>query len=372
MGKKKAAKKQAGSSDSVSVRRSSSDLPRSYPEVLESVKARIRTAQIKALLSVNRELMSLYWDIGKTIVRRQEIEGWGRSVVERLSADLQKEFSDIRGFSPQNLWYMRSLFLAWTSEAANLQQAVGEIDGENLPQAVGEIPWGHNLKLLSKLKDPVKRLWYARQTVEHGWSRAVLVYQIESDAFARQARAITNFKRTLPDPQSDLAQQLTKDPYNFGFLPLGSSASERQLENSLINHLKQFLLELGKGFAFVGQQYHLEVDGNDYYLDLLFYHLNLGCYVVIELKVEEFKPEFAGKMSFYLTAVDELLPNRTGQPAIGLILCKDRSKTIVEYTLRDANKPMGVATYATVPPKYRGELPTKKQLAGLLKRSSEK
>ena len=267
---------------------------------------------------------------------------------------------------------MRSLFLAWTSEAADLQQAVGEVDGENLPQVVGEIPWGHNLQLLSKLNDPVKRLWYAKQTTEHGWSRAVLVHQIESDAFARQARAITNFKRVLPDPQSDLAQQLTKDPYNFDFLNLRAAISERQLENSLINHLRQFLLELGKGFAFVGQQYHMEVDGKDYYLDLLFYHLHLGCYMVIDLKVEEFKPEFAGKMSFYLTAVDKLLPNRADQSAIGLILCKDRSRTIVEYTLRDANKPMGVATYTTVPPKLRGELPTKKQLVGLLKMSMKK
>ena len=195
------------------------------------------------------------------------------------------------------------------------------------------------------------------------------MHQIESDVFTRQTHAVTNFEHTLPTPQSDLAQQLTKDPYNFGFLNLDSGVSERQLENLLINHLKQFLLELGKGFAFVGQQHHLEVDGNDYYLDLLFYHLHLGCYVVIDLKVEKFKPEFAGKMSFYLTAVDELLPNRASQPAIGLILCKDRSKTIVEYTLRDAKEPMGVATYTTVPPKYRGELPTKKQLAGLLKRS---
>lgn len=372
MAKKKTVKRQVRTSrKSVPARKSSTRLPSDYPQVLEDIKARIRAAQVKAALSVNRELIALYWDIGKTIVRRQDIEGWGRSVVERLAADIQKEFPGIRGFSPQNLWHMRSLFLAWTTEAANLQQAVGEVDGENLPQAVGEIPWGHNLQLLSKLDDPIERLWYARQTVENGWSRAVLVHQIESDAFARQAGAITNFKRALPAPESDLAQQLTKDPYNFDFLNLGPAVSERQLENSLIDNLKQFLLELGKGFAFVGQQYHLEVDGHDYYLDLLFYHLHLGCYVVIELKVEEFKPEFAGKMSFYLTAVDELLPNRAGQPAIGLILCKDRSKAIVEYTLRDAKKPMGVATYTTVPPKYRGELPTKKQLVGLLKQPAK-
>ena len=372
MAKKKVERKRARSSGNVRMRRSLASLPSDYPQVLEEIKARIRASQVKAFLSVNWELIALYWDIGKMIVRRQKAEGWGRSVVERLAADIQKEFPNVRGFSPQNLWHMRSLFLAWTSEAADLQQVVGEIDGENLPQAVGEIPWGHNLQLLSKLDDPVKRLWYARQTSEHGWSRAVLVHQIESDAFARQARAITNFKRVLPAPQSDLAQQMTKDPYNFDFLTLGPAVTERQLENSLIDHLRQFLLELGKGFAFVGQQYHLEVDGNDYYLDLLFYHLHLGCYVVIELKVEEFKPEFAGKMSFYLTAVDELLPNRAGHPAIGLILCKDRSKTIVEYTLRDASKPMGVATYTTVPPKYRGELPTKKQLVGLLKLPAKK
>jgi len=227
MAKKKAAKKRARSSKNVPLRKSSASLPSDYPQVLEDVKARIRAAQVKASLSVNRELIALYWDIGKTIVRRQEIEGWGRSVVERLAADIRKEFPDVRGFSPQNLWHMRSLFLAWTSEAADLQQAVGEIDGENLPQAVGAIPWGHNLQLLSKLDDPAKRLWYARQAFEKGWSRAVLVHQIESDAFARQAGAITNFTRTLLAPQSDLAQQLTKDPYNFDFLNLGTAVNER-------------------------------------------------------------------------------------------------------------------------------------------------
>lgn len=366
MTKKQAAARRDRSLKSSETRRSSVDFPEGYPQVLEEIKARIRTARVKVALSANRELISLYWDIGKMIVKRQESEGWGRAVVERLSADILKEFPNVRGYSPQNLWHMRSLYLAWTNDVVKLPQAVGEIDGKNLPQPVGEIPWGHNLQLLAKLTDPVKRLWYARQTIEYGWTRAVLVHQIEHDAYARQGGAITNFKRTLPSPQSDLAQQLTKEPYYFDFLDLGSSVSERELENSLIEHLKRFLLELGKGFAFVGQQYHLEVDGKDYYLDLLFYHLHLGCYVIVELKVEEFKPEFAGKMSFYLSAVEELLPNRAGQPAIGLILCKDRSRTIVEYTLRDASKPIGVASYTTVPPKYRGKLPTKKELVGFL------
>ena len=287
--------------------RASDKIPASYPILLEDIKLRIRTAQVKAALSVNRELIELYWHIGRSIVKRQRAEGWGKSIVKRLSQDIQKEFAGIMGFSPQNLWYMRAFYTAWTDEVQNLQRPVGDLDGKNLPQAVGEIPWGHNLQLLSKLKDPIKRLWYARMALEHGWSRNVLIHQIGTELHSRQGKAITNFTNTLPAPQSDLANQLLKDPYHLDFLAVGPDLTERRLEMALLERLKVFILELGKGFAFVGNQVHLEVGGKDYYVDLLFYHLHLRCYVVIELKVEEFKPEFAGKMNFYLAAVDDLM-----------------------------------------------------------------
>ena len=278
--------------------RTANKLPSSYPAMLEDIKSRIHAAQIRAALSVNRELIELYWDIGKLITARQKNEGWGKSVVERLSADLRNEFTQIAGFSPRNIWRMRSLYLAWTKGIQKLTQAVAELDGENLPLPVAEIPWGHNILLLGKLKSPSKRLWYAIKTKELGWSRSVLVHQIESDLYGRQGKAITNFPETLPAPQSDLANQLLKDPYHLDFLAIGPDVTERQLEMALLERLKIFLLELGKGFAFVGNQVHLEVGGKDFYLDLLFYHLHLRCYVVIDLKVEEFKPEFAGKMNY--------------------------------------------------------------------------
>jgi predicted nuclease of restriction endonuclease-like (RecB) superfamily len=229
---------------------------------------------------------------------------------------------------------------------------------EIVQQAAAQIPWFHNCMILDKVQDTVQRDWYTRATIEHGWSRAVLVHQIESDLYGRQGTALTNFQATLPPPQSDLAQQCIKDPYNFEFLGLGQDISERQLEKALIERLKDFLIELGKGFAFVGQQYHLDVGGEDYYIDLLFYHLHLRCYVVIDLKVVPFKPEFAGKMNFYLSAVDDRMRHPADQPAIGLILCKERNRLVVEYALRDTTKPMGVVTYRILPRRLKGELPT--------------
>ncbi|MBI3272659.1 MAG: DUF1016 domain-containing protein [Planctomycetes bacterium] len=387
-------------------------LPAGYPALLEDLKRRIRTAQVKAAVSVNRELIALYWQIGKSIVERQAAEGWGRSVVDRLARDLQRAFPGMEGFSPRNIWRMRSFYVAWTAEvlaqpardfggsilaqpvresrgasklsqpvrvlarkilpqaAAELgrellQQAVAELDGKFLPQAAAEIPWFHNIMLIEKVKDPQVRLWYARQAVEHGWSRAVLVHQIESNLFKRQGKAITNFRAALPPPQSDLAEQVLKDPYNFEFLTLTADARERELEQGLLVHLRKFLLELGAGFAFVGQQYHLEVGDEDFYIDLLFYHLRLRCFVVIDLKMERFKPEFAGKMNFYLSAVDNLLRHKGDRPSIGLILCKQKNRVVVEYTLRDTRKPIGVSAYRVterLPGRLKGRLPTQGEL----------
>ncbi|MCC6126882.1 MAG: DUF1016 family protein [Pirellulales bacterium] len=345
-------------------------LPSGYKELLEDLKNRIRHAQVRAVVAANRELIRLYWDIGKEIAQRQRVEGWGKSIIENLADDLHAEFPGVAGFSLQNLWYMRAFFLAWTEDVANLQQPVGEIDGQNPPQVVAEIPWGHNLQLISKLKNPLQRLWYAQKTVEHGWSRAILVHQIELDLYARQGRAITNFEQTLPAPQSDLAQQTIKDPYVFDFLTLADDARERELERGLLEHLRAFMLELGVGFAFVGSQYHLEVEGGDYYLDLLFYHLKLRAFVVVDLKVEEFKPEFAGKMQFYLSAIDNLARHADDQPSIGIILCKGKKAVTVEYALRDTRKPIGVSEYrltASLPRELKSSLPTIEQLEAELR-----
>jgi predicted nuclease of restriction endonuclease-like (RecB) superfamily len=326
-----------------------SPLPSGYLEVLEDIKTRVSAARIRASVSVNRELIILYWEIGWLILQRQKAEGWGTKVIDRLSVDLNQEFSDRKGFSSRNLKYMRKFAESYP-------------DREIVQQVAAQIPWFHNCTILDKVQDAEQREWYVRATIEHGWSRAVLVHQIESDLYSRQGRALTNFQTALLAPQSDLAQQLVKDPYNFEFLGLGTDISERQLEKVLVERLKDFLIELGKGFAFAGQQYHLDIGGEDYYLDLLFYHLHLRCYVVIDLKVVPFKPEFTGKMNFYLSAVDDQMRHPDDQPSIGLILCKERNRLVVEYALRDTTKPMGVATYRVLPRKLKAELPTARQI----------
>lgn len=338
-----------------------------YRAFIQTIKSKIRAAQVKASLSVNAELIRLYWDIGRSVIDRQHQEGWGASVIEQMAGDIQKEFPGIEGFSSRNVWRMRAFYLAWTKECEKLPQPVAEMDGLNPPRVVAEIPWGHNAVLLEKVKDPLKRLWYAVKTIEHGWSRPVLVHQIEGGAYSRQGKAVTNFKATLPPPQSDLAKQMIKDPYNFDFLTLKNDYNERLLETALIDEVQKFLLELGAGFAFVGRQTHLEVGNKDFYIDLLFYHLKLRCYVVIELKTEAFKPEFAGKMNFYLSAVDDLLRHPQDKPSIGIILCKTRNKVIAEYALRGVKKPVGVAGYVTrlvekLPRKLEGMLPSVEEI----------
>lgn len=327
-------------------------LPGGYAELLESLKSRIRQAQVRAALSVNRELVMLYWHIGREILQRQEQQGWGAKAIERLAQDLRHEFPEMQGLSRANLFYMRAFAEVWPDE-------------QIVQQLVGQIPWGHHCVLLDKVKSPDERLWYVQQTIEHGWSRNVLVHQIESGLYQRQGKAVTNFERTLPAPQSDMARSLLKDPYVFDFLSLGQEAQERDLERALIERLRDFLLELGKGFAFLGNQYHLEVGGEDFYLDLLFYQLRLRCYVVIELKIGDFQPEYAGKMNFYLSVVDDLLRHPEDRPSIGLILCKSRNRIIAEYALRDIGKPMGIATYSVtkaLPEELQEHLPSIEEL----------
>jgi predicted nuclease of restriction endonuclease-like (RecB) superfamily len=354
-------------------------LPSGYAKLLKDVKSRIRTAQIKAALSVNRELIHLYWSIGRDIVERQRAEGWGAAVIDRLAADIQREFPGLAGFSRANIYRMRAFYLAYPQDPAIVSQvarqtrrrivsqAARRADASTPPEPMVSLPWFHNVVLLESLKDPCQRLWYARQAVEHGWSRAVLVHWIESDLYSRQGKAVTNFPATLPAAQSDLAAEVIKDPYSFDFLTLGPAAAERQLERALLDHIRQFLLELGAGFAFVGQQVHLEVGGEDFYLDLLFYHLRLRCFIVIDLKAQPFKPEYAGKMNFYLSAVDDLLRHPEDKPSIGLILCKTRNKIVAEYALRDVAKPVGIARYVTrlvekLPARLKDALPAPRDI----------
>jgi len=323
-------------------------IPEGYDEFLRGLKERIRTAQVKAALAVNRELVLLYWRIGQDILERQRQSGWGSKVIDRLAADLRSAFPEMSGFSPRNLKYMRAFAEAWPDE-------------DFVQQVAAQLPWFHNCTILDKLKNLAERIWYAQQTIENGWSRNILIHQIESNLFHRKGKAITNFDRTLPAPQSELAQQIIKDPYNFDFLSLGSEAKERDLERGLIAQLQKFLLELGVGFAFVGSQYPLEVDGEDFFIDLLFYHLKLRCFVVIDLKMDQFRPEYAGKMNFYLSAVDDLLKHSSDQPSLGIILCKTKKKMVVEYALRDTSKPLGVAEYritAALPERLKGNLPS--------------
>ncbi|MEZ4267611.1 MAG: PDDEXK nuclease domain-containing protein [Myxococcota bacterium] len=327
-------------------------LPSDYPALLADLKTRIHSARMRATLAANAELTLLYWDLGRAILERQEQEGWGAKVVDRLSVDLRRAFPDMKGLSPRNLKYMRTFAGAWPERSI-------------VQQAVAQIPWGHNVRLLDKLGDPEVRLWYAKKARLHGWSRDVLVMQIETRLHDRQGQAVTNFDATLPAPQADLANGLLKDPYLFGFLGLEEDAQEREVEKALVRHLRDFLLELGVGFAFVGNQHRLEVGGDEFFIDMLFYHLHLRCYVVVELKTVAFKPEFAGKLNFYLSAVDDLLRRGDDAPTVGLLLCKGKNKLVAEYALRDMSKPMGVSEYQlteALPENLRGSLPTVAEL----------
>ena len=332
--------------------------PHDYNGWLVSLKERIRTAQIRAVAAVNTELVLLYWQIGTDILDRQEKQGWGSKVIEALAKDLRKEFPEMKGFSRSNLMYMRAFAQAWPDFP--IVQAV-----------LGQLPWYHQIALVEKLKTSPEREWYAKAAIEHGWSRNVLVHHIETRLRDRQGAAPTNFKRSLPAPHSDLAQQALKDPYVFDFMSIAEDAKERALEEGLIQHLQAFMLELGKGFAFVGRQYHLEIGGDDFYLDLLFFNIALNCYVVIDLKAGEFKPEYAGKMQFYVAAIDAEVKLSHHNKTIGLILCKTKKGFMVDYTLRETQAPIGVAAYRGMPPEIAQALPTIEQLEAEFSREGD-
>lgn len=327
-------------------------VPVGYAEWLVELKSRIHVAQQRAAAAVNRELVLLYWQIGRDILARQAGQGWGAKVIERLAHDLRNAFPEMKGFSRANLMYMRAFAEAWPDEAI-------------VQQAVGQLPWGHNLILLSKLKNPEQRLAYAQRAVEQGWSRNVLNFHVETRLLEREGKAVTNFAARLPAPGSDLAQQSLKDPYVFDFLSIGQEAGEREIESALVQHVSRFLLELGAGFAYVGRQVPIEVGGDDFFVDLLFYHLKLHCYVVVELKAGAFRPEHAGQLSFYLTAVDAQLKSTLDAPTIGLLLCKTKNRVVAEYALRDSAKPIGIAEYqlvASLPIELQSSLPTIEQI----------
>ncbi|NLY28480.1 MAG: DUF1016 domain-containing protein [Alcaligenaceae bacterium] len=326
-----------------------------YSTWLGELKTRFRRVQLKAAVAVNTALLQFYWELGADMVERQQQYARGQGFVVQLSADLMREFPDVKGFSERNLKYIRQWHLFWR-EAAIGQQPVAQLIG---------IPWGHNLAILSKCKRHDEALYYVQATQAYGWSRNVLVHQIESGLWQREGQAITNFAQTLPAAQSELAAQVLKDPYVFDFLSLTKEHSERELETGLVQHITQFLLELGAGFAYMGRQVPLQVGERDFFLDLLFYHVRLHCYVVVELKTGDFEPEFAGKLNFYLKAVDKQLRRDGDQPTIGLLLCKSKDRLVAEYALSDIQKPMGLATYTlshTLPESLQGQLPSIEQL----------
>jgi len=374
-----------------------------YKNLLDEIKNRIRQGQLRVNLSANAEMLSVYWDIGKMIHHRQQTEGWGKGVIPRLAKDLKNELSDVKGFSERNIGNMLVFYkeypdivilqppVAKLENPANKAQTVSKTEGPSILQLsvaksykeIAKLPvsqlenreikiqlinltgWAHHVILIQKVKDLSTRFWYMQQSIANGWSRDSLVDMIKSQLHLRQGNVVSNFDRVLPLPQSDLAIQLFKDPYIFDFMTLTIPFTERELELGLIKNVEKFLLELGAGFAFVGRQYKLEISDKDFYIDLLFYHLKMRCFVVIELKKGDFMPEYAGKMNFYCSAVDDMLKQATDQPTIGLILCQGKDKLFAEYSLKDINKPIGISEYEltrALPDNFKGSLPSIKEI----------
>ena len=333
----------------------------SYAEWLKSVKERIRLARVKVALAANSELLNFYWDLGKMMVEVSDATQWGNNWMSDMSKDLRSEFPDMEGFSKTNLYNVRRLYQFYKGD-------------EIFHQLGGKIPWRHHVEIFTKVKDLDEAHFYIQQTIENGWSRDVLALQLKSHLFDRQGKAISNFQLTLPDPQSELAIQTLKDPYVFDFLTMTNSFKEKDIEEQLVSHITKFLLELGKGFAFIGRQYHLLVGESDYYIDLLFYHIKLRCYVVIELKNTKFIPEYAGKLNFYLSAVDSLVKSDADNPTIGILMCRDKNNFETEFALRDINKPMGISEFQLteiLPEELKTSLPTIEEIEQDLKKLEE-
>ncbi|MCP4346679.1 MAG: DUF1016 domain-containing protein [Desulfobacterales bacterium] len=323
-----------------------------YSVWLKELKNRIRQVQIKAAVKVNSELLRFYWNLGQDIVDKQKNAKWGEGFLKQLSMDLSSGFPDMKGFSERNIKYIRQWFLFYNASNAIGQQAVAQLI---------QIPWGHNIAIISKCKNPDEAFFYVQKTIQNSWSRSVLTHHIEKNLFEREGKAITNFEATLPEPQSDLAKETLKDPYTFDFLALTEKHDEKELENALVKDITKFLLELGVGFSYIGKQYRLEVSGDEFFIDLLFYHVKLHCYVVVELKSVKFRPEFTGKLNFYVSAVDGILKSEQDNATIGILICKSKNDTVVEYALKDIHKPIGVSEYIitkNLPDEFKSSLPS--------------
>jgi predicted nuclease of restriction endonuclease-like (RecB) superfamily len=337
-------------------------LPDDYPELLERLKAEIATARTRAALSVNTELIGLYWRLGREIIEREGRDGWGASVTKRLSSDLRREFPEMTGLAERNLRYMRDFARAWP-------------DASIWQQPVAKLPWGHICRLLDKVDDPAARLWYAQSTVADGWSRKVLEHHIATGRYEREGKALTNFSRTLPAPESELVRQIVHEDYNFEFLGLAGDVHEGRIERSLIADIERFMLELGAGFAFVGRQVPLDVDGEEFFIDILFFHIPLNRYVVIELKLGKFRPQYAGQINFYVNVVDNQMREEHHGATIGLVLCASRNQTVARYALEGMTRPLGVARYTAtgalverVPEELGEQLPTLEEISAGVQR----
>jgi len=366
-------------------------LNKEYKNWLIEIKTKIKNSQIKAALSVNSELTHLYWDIGAMITEKQSNSKWGNRLIEQMAKDLKADFPDLVGFSRSNLYSMRQFYLFYNefftfvhqlggqiennmlkTEISKYKEIIhqlgGQFDNSNSLQILTFIPWRHHVLILQKIKTIEEALFYIAETIENNWSRAILEYQIETGLYNRQGKAISNFKQTLPEKEGDLAQQLLKDPYKFDFLTLSAKAKEKDLEQKLIEHITQFLLELGKGFAYMGRQFPLKVGKKEFRTDLLFYHTKLKAYIIIELKMKEFEPEFIGKLNFYLTSINELVKNDDDKPTIGILLCKNKDNYVVDFSLKDVNKPIGVSefTYKELPEDIKNALPSEKEFQNQL------
>jgi predicted nuclease of restriction endonuclease-like (RecB) superfamily len=340
------------------------DMPSGYGRMLNEIKKQVQQARLRTVLAANAMMVVAYWEVGRVILSRQQSEGWGAKVIDRLSIDLRTAFPDMQGLSPRNLKYMRAFASEWPDESI-------------VQRVVAQLPWKQNIALLDKLKSPTERLWYARKAAENGWSQPILCLQIENELHQREGKAQSNFELTLPPEDSDLAAQIFKDPYLFDFVGTDDPRRERELEQALVDHIQHILLELGAGFAFVGRQVHLEVGDDDFYIELLFYHLRLRRYVVVELKNREFKAGDAGQINLYLSAADDLLRHADDQPTIGLLLCRGRNKLVVEYALRGLDKPIGVAGWKTklvetLPKELQSSLPTVAQIEAELSSKTAK
>lgn len=360
-----------------------------YKTWLSELKSTIQQRQIKAAIAVNTELIKLYWELGKQIVEKQANTNWGSGFIDQLSKDLKADFPEMGGFSKRNLEIIRQWYLFYTSNSVIAKQVVSQLqirkqvvsklenfqhpeeEITNRQQLVADleiklfsIPWGHHILIMQKNKNQNDAIFYIEKTIQNNWSRAVLEYQIETQLHTRQGKAVNNFKYTLPEIDSDLAKQVLKDPYNFDFLTLSESAKERDLEQELIKNISQFLLELGKGFAYLGKQYTLKIGNKEYRTDLLFYHIHLKRYIVIELKMQEFQPEFIGKLNFYISAINTLLKTDSDNDTIGILLCKNKDNFEVEFALKDINKPIGVSefSYKELPSELQKALPNPEEL----------